>query len=327
MLKIPNRLIVIPDLLVDYISDSFVLLAKMFAKILNAQIITYSKYNPCKKAEIVISLGAPSRAFEGNKFWNAKTKLFIYWIDDMGWSDESRKKDFQKTIERADLILCVNLVKFSLLWEKYIERIIYFPFYAPDYFLNEAINPNPLMKCLLSGRMKIGENKSVYPIRQKVLKSKMQEIEILPHPSTTNKIYQKQDFAKEIKKYFCCVTDSSRIYYDFIQKEKTDLLFSDVEKAKSQGQIVKKYFEIPATGSILLADGNTKEEMNILGFQNEVNFIQIDENNVLDIISEVLKNPEKYEHIREEGVKFIKKNHLLIHREKLFDQIMSAYIQ
>ena len=44
------------------------------------------------------------------------------------------------------------------------------------------------------------------------------------------------------------------------------------------------------------------------------------------VSSEVLKNPEKYQAIRQEGLQFIKNNHRLMHREKLFSQIMSAYV-
>ena len=326
MLKISKRLIVVPDLLFDYISDSFIILARMFSEKINGKVIKYSDFDPNQHTDIVFSMGAPSRTFDGSKFWHLKTKLFVYWIDDMGWKNPERRADFRKTIERADLILCVNPVKFSLLWDKYLDKIAYFPFYAPDYFLADAPNAYPIMKCLLAGRLAIGQNTTVYPIRQKVFHAQMPEIEVLPHPTTTQSGIEKQKFAEELAKYFCCVTDSHRTYYDFIQDENIHSYFNNIEKAKKQGQVVKKYFEIPATGSLLIADGNTEEEMKKLGFQNGQNYIQVTEENVLDVIAEVLKNPEKYQAIRQEGLQFIKNNHRLMHREKLFSQIMSAYV-
>lgn len=322
MIKASKNIVVLPDNLFNYISDSFFLLANMFAQSIGGTVVKYSKFDPNLNYNLVISVGSPSRVFDGEKFWKLKDSvIFIYWIDDMGCFSQKKKNDYYQTLKRADKILSPNIVKFSILWKEFSGKLFYFPFFCPDYFLVEKPNENSIKKCLLCGRLEIDKNNLVYPIRQKVFNSNLEEVEILFHPKEKKDFKIKNDFAYELRKYFCCVTDSHRIYYDI---DPSLFEIQDIEKSKKEGQVVKKYFEIPASGCLLIADGNTTEEMEKLGFKDGENYVMVNEENVIDKIKHIISNFEKYKKIRESGLFLIKENHLLKNRKDLFLSIIKT---
>jgi len=89
--------------------------------VLGGEVVPYSEFDPeSPENKIVVSVGAPSRALDGSKFHKLRSAItFVYWIDDMGWWNEHKRRDFENTLKRADIILCANPVKFSLLWHNF----------------------------------------------------------------------------------------------------------------------------------------------------------------------------------------------------------------
>lgn len=105
------------------------------------------------------------------------------------------------------------------------------------------------------------------------------------------------DYIKELNKYYCGIATSS--------------VFECC---------VAKYFEIPASGSLLLA--NHSFDLYSLGFINNENFIEIDKFNYGDKINHIFNNPYDYDKIKKAGRAFILKNHTEKNRFEQFKQIL-----
>jgi len=127
-------------------------------------------------------------------------------------------------------------------------------------------------------------------------------IDILPHPGYVNapskeKAIIREDYVKCLNNYFCCVTGSSKFNY-----------------------LLAKYFEIPASGSLLLAD-RTKDSDKV-GLVPFKHYVPIDKGNALASIKDCLTRPYKYEEIRKEGMAFVRANHGTRNRLEQFKEIL-----
>jgi hypothetical protein len=135
------------------------------------------------------------------------------------------------------------------------------------------------MRCLLSG----SSNPKVYPLRSFIKKNGGKLVDYKPPK------YVGDSYAKLLNSYFCCATSSSIFNY-----------------------AGSKYYEIPAAGSLLLA--NEISDLKRAGFIPNKHYVPINKTNVIKTISHCLKNPATYEHIRIEGMKFVHENHTLTNR-------------
>ena len=106
----------------------------------------------------------------------------------------------------------------------------------------------------------------------------------LPNRRSEDIAYWREEFHVSLKSAKCAYTDGSNV------------------KA-----IVRKYFEIPARGTILFCDDvpGIKE----MGFKDGVNMVLVDENNVKDKVKELFDNEKKMEQIAAEGFNLVSKNH------------------
>ena len=63
------------------------------------------------------------------------------------------------------------------------------------------------------------------------------------------------------------------------------------------------------------------------GFVTNQHYVPIDKSNVIKTIEQCLKEPDKYEHIRRTGMKFVRENHSVIHRintfKEMFEEVVS----
>jgi len=228
------------------------------------------------------------------------TKIISYFTDIH--IKEQKNKYLEKMeyiLNRSNIILVSYYNAFIEKWKKFENKAIWFPhFYAPASRFNLPYNNNPIKKCLLIGEV----HKHYYPLRHKVLSEKTKMIDYIKHPGyhiDIENIVQKDipirdNYAKKLNEYFCNITCCSRFQYT-----------------------LAKYFEIPATGSLLIAD--SCDEINKLGFKDGINYIQINENNAMDIINEVLSKTENYDDIRKNGMCFIRNNFSV---EKRFNQFI-----
>ena len=81
-----------------------------------------------------------------------------------------------------------------------------------------------------------------------------------------------------------------------------------------------KHYEIPATGSLLIADETN--DLKRAGFIADKHYISVNRSNILEKIRSCLRNPKDYEIIRKAGMAFSRKNHSINNRIELFGKIL-----
>ena len=195
--------------------------------------------------------------------------------------------------ERSDAILAPYYEFFINRWPKFANKAIFFPhFFAPHERYNSLLfNENPKMKCLLSGNLNARYSIRHYLKSQVMFDSSLCEIfDVLKHPRWNHQFHTRTDggkgdaYANCLNEYFCCVTDSSKYKL-----------------------VLTKYMEIPAAGSLLVADES--DDLKRAGFVAGKHYVCITADNVLDKIKDILGCPEKYQSIRKEGMEFVRANH------------------
>ena len=203
-----------------------------------------------------------------------------------------------RMFDRADIVLTPNDEAFRKWFPQFINKHIFFPrFFAPyDRFASFRFNEDPKLKCLLSGARK----NRIYPLRHLVYKERdksridcLEKVRGFKKRKTSPWEYIGKGYAELLNSYFCCVTCSSVYHY-----------------------VVGKYLEIPAVGSLLLAD--ECKDSKKMGFVPYKHYIPITQKTVFQKIHECLDSPEEYVKIRWEGMEFVRKHHSVNNR---FEQI------
>lgn len=225
--------------------------------------------------------------------FNKNTKLVMWPGDIQCYGNKICLENKIKVFERCDLIISPAYGYFMKLYPQFKSKHRFMPkFFSPhERYTQLLFNNKPKNRCLLSGAI----NKKVYTLR--ALVKNCEYVDYKPAK------YVGDSYARLLNSYFCCVTSSSIFNY-----------------------AVAKYFEITAAGSLLLADET--EDLKMAGFIPYKHYIPITKKNACIKITECLKNPEKYNDIRREGMEFVHKNHSVINRMKwlkvIFDNLIKG---
>ena len=196
-------------------------------------------------------------------------------ISGHGGEDRKFDKAIYNMMDRCDLILCPYDFAFRKKFSVFLNKYVNFPqFINNNHFSNIPFNNNPKMTCLLTG---CGA-KCAYPLRHQIILSRNPNIVRLEHPgylTKTKKVKKMKNikiglqYAEELNKYFCGIATSSILDY-----------------------VVAKYMEIPASGSLLLADYTP--DLDLFGFEDGKHYVKIDKHNYAEKILYVLNNPNEY---------------------------------
>ncbi len=174
-----------------------------------------------------------------------------------------------------------------------IKKHVFLPHSAISDFYDVSFNYNPINKILVSGAL----NKDVYPMRDYLLSLKNKNIDYFKHPGYRSQTENCKYYASELNKYICCFTDCAKDY------------------------LLLKFFEIPATGTLLLCEVNDviKPILIDMGFIDMVNCIFCIKDNILDKINFILdvNNIELINKIRYNGYTLIKDKHKVEDRAKI----------
>jgi len=214
--------------------------------------------------------------------------------------DLKYQNNMVNVLDRSDLILYSYKEAFRKKWPTYFQNAIWCPtFIAPsERYLNLPFNNFPKNKCLLIG----ASVKSHYPLRHAVSQSKSELFEIIRHPGyninpNNDKMFIRDNYAKKLNEYLCCLSCTMTTQY-----------------------VVTKFFEILGSGSILISDWIP--EMSELGFRNGKNFIQVNINNFEEKVGDIIENPSKYKHIRNNGRELVKNFHTVEHRIGYLEKLL-----
>ena len=219
-----------------------------------------------------------------------KNIKLVMWPGDLQcYGNKMCMENTIKVYDRCDLIVSPAYEYFAKLYPQFLPKYKLMPkFFSPhERYAGLPFNRKPRMRCLLSGAI----NPKVYPLREFVRRNS-QLVDY--HPAK----YTGSSYAKLLHSYFCCFASSSIFNY-----------------------VVAKHYEIPATGSLLLA--NETNDLKRIGFVANQHYVPVTKNNVVKQISKCLNKPEEYNHIRKEGMKFVRQNHSVNNRMEEFKEIFT----
>ena len=230
------------------------------------------------------------------KKYKYNIKLFWY-IDDIHNNTKIRANLFKY----FDLILNSYAYCFNMFYKQDIKTY-WFPHYVNESLLKQInYNPNPIEKILLSGQV----TEYVYPARYKafLIAKDNSKIDCIGHPGYNNR--NKHDYCGS--KYYSLINSYLAAFTCCAKKDRP--------------YIVAKFFEIIASGTLLIAyDEHVKQYLNQLGFIDKVNYVSCTLENIQEVFDYVLDpcNREEIDTIRSNGFYLSKKNAYLCNRVKSF---------
>jgi len=187
-----------------------------------------------------------------------------------------------------------------------MKRVVWLPHSAsPDFLL--PYNDHPENAIFLSGA--VNDN---YPLRQRVKglsDSGSYPIVVQPHPGHRCDFDYRtntgvgREYAMRINTYRVAFTDCSKYKYS-----------------------IAKYFEIPATGALLLADRAISKPLRAIGFIDGTNYIGVSDDDLEKKLAYVLddSNRDELDEIRRNGQRLVWQKHKTSDRARLIDEICTA---
>jgi hypothetical protein len=233
-------------------------------------------------------------------------RKFVF-ADDLHWFDEPTRQKKCLGFALSDAVLAT----YGYQWDHHYpefggtKRVVWTPHAAsPDFML--PYNAGAQNFIMLSGAMTYH-----YPLRQQMkhLHDRASyAIVYQPHPGYyTGYDYQTDEnvgsgFARTLNSYRTAFTDSLVYRY-----------------------VVAKYFEIPATGALLLAEDAVSEQLSQLGFIKYQHYIPVSKENLEEQIQFVLdeRNHEELDQIRRAGQDLVWQRHLTSDRARQIDETCS----
>jgi len=229
----------------------------------------------------------------------------VLFADDMHmlWGQESRRSAKLQAFSQCDVLLASYAYVFDEFYPELRGRktVVWTPHSAsPDFGL--PFNSDPENAVLLSGalgglyhlrlQLKELQKQGRYPIVQHA------------HPGYAENYDYDTDtrvgvgYARTINRFKAAFTD-----------------------ALTLGYVVAKHFEIPATGTLLVADGAVSGPLRELGFCENVHYIPVTAENLEEKIQYILdeRNRVEIEEIRRRGQELVLNNHRTWHRAELID--------
>jgi hypothetical protein len=225
------------------------------------------------------------------------------WVDDIHSFSERVRFDRAASFVIADKILAAYANRFDdfypFIWKG--PDLVWVPHAASaDFVLPLNLDPKPAV--FLSGAMS-----SHYPLRLQMLalsKEGRLPIILFEHPGYHCEFEHGYDdrigsgYAKHIGRHLAAFTDGL-----------------------TYGYLVAKFFEIPATGALLLGEETMNGALANLGFRDGVHYLSVGPGNMKPRVEEILdpKNREEVDEIRRQGQKLVLSRHLTEHRAQQID--------
>lgn len=231
-------------------------------------------------------------------------RKYIFADDLHSWGEEMRQaKRFAFLI--CDKVLATCAYNFESFFPDVarVKEVVWVPHAAsPDFAL--PFNEQPLNVVLLSGAVN-----HYYPLRQqlKALHDRSpQRVAYHPHPGYHCGYDYENDesvgrgYARTLNRYRACFTD-----------------------ALKYGYVVAKYFEIPSTGALLLADSSVGGPLAKLGFVEGVHYVPVSGADMEEKIEYVLDeaNHAALDVVRRAGQALVQERHKTADRARLIDEV------
>jgi hypothetical protein len=237
--------------------------------------------------------------------WNCQK---FFFADDLHWWNERTRQMKVVAFAVSDVILSTYAYRWSKFYpELSSKRAVWIPHSAsPDFMLD--YNQRAENSIFLSGAMN-----EAYPLRQQMMKLHFEgaySIAYHRHPG----YHAGYDYEAN--------PDIGRGYAEKIQEHRVGVADSPFPFK----YVVGKYFEIPATGALLLADDAVSEPMTALGFVENHHYLPASQENLEERIEYVLdeKNHEELDRIRRTGQELVWERHKTSDRARQIDEVCSS---
>jgi hypothetical protein len=231
-----------------------------------------------------------------------------FFADDVHFRNGDEAHEKFMCYAMCDTILCCYAYNFDRFYPRLagLKRLAWVPHSAsPDFMLD--YNDSPENAILLSGCLEYH-----YPFRSRVKRLHDRQsypIHYHPHPGYGCDFdYDRngsvgRGYAAKFNSYRACFTDSSRYNY-----------------------VVAKYFEIPATGALLLADGAVASQLKELGLVEYTHYVPVSGDDLEAKIEHVLdeRNHAELDEVRRRAQQLIRERHKTSDRARLIDEICLA---
>ena len=264
----------------------------------NFEIRYADKVDVDSDTDIVLMFGVPyhnrPKMIPGLLNLDKKIKLIMWTGDIQCHANEICRKGKLQVFNRCNLIVSTSHEFFQKKYPQFMSKHYFMPkYFAPhEHYSNLKLNETPIMKCMVSG----AAAPKFYPLRNFLIKNGKGLI-------VRGKRFKGKSYANLLHSYFCCATSSSIYNY-----------------------ALTKYYEIPATGSLLIADES--KDLKRVGFIPNKHYVPITKANAIGKIKHCLENPEDYMDIRKNGMKYVHENHSLKNRmldlEKIFNTLLNS---
>jgi hypothetical protein len=229
------------------------------------------------------------------------------FCDDLHWFTENMRRSKLAGFAMCDLVIS----PYAYLWNDFYAelshaKVTWVPHAAsPDFLV--GFNENPENSIFLSG-----EINEYYPMRQQMkalAQQRFYPIVYHSHPGYhCSYDYDRNQnigtgFAGKINRHRAAFTDSLKF-----------------------GYVVAKYFEIPATGALLLADDKVAPQLRELGFEENVHYVPVSSENLEAQVRFVVdpKNHAGLDQIRRYGQELVWDRHRTTDRARQIDEACAS---
>ncbi len=237
----------------------------------------------------------------------ANFRVVIY-CEDLHWFYPEMHATKSLALTVPDVILASYAPVFARFFPAVaaVKRVVWVPHAAsPEFML--PLNESAENVIFLSGKIN-----DCYPLRQR-LKALADETALPivehPHPGYQCNHDHKTSgvvgagYARRINATRAAFTDASKFNY-----------------------VLAKFFEIPATGSLLLGDATLEKELAQLGFCPQVHYVPVSDATLESELKRILgvKNHSALDEVRRRGQQLIWERHKTSDRAKLIDDVCTA---
>lgn len=339
MLKISTDCVVLPEKFLNgFVTDFYLYLVQILQAINpRFQLVSSRDFTPSNslKRVFIVSLAHwPDEHLHKIRAIHPSTTVYC-WYDDVIWRSEEARKANVYLFDKVDCIVYSSKYAFLDMWGKYESKSFWVPFFVSPYG-NLPYTTNVKPRCLLAGSCE----PHYYPVRHYIKSAESPFVDVLEHPgytpgNTASGI--RSNYHNLLASYFCCVTDGGqshaacnymivgqkRVFDRPVDEYLVEMMGSEKFLSfKTRSQVVLKFFEIPAAGSLLIV-GAKIPDLDEMGFKHFENYICTSQTEVLDVIADCCSHPDRYEFVRRNGWEH-SKLHTMQQRQGRLKEILEA---
>jgi hypothetical protein len=241
------------------------------------------------------------------QLFNANFRVVIY-CEDLHWFNAEMQATKLLALSVADLILASYATVFDRFFPEIAatKRVVWVPHAASPEFLL-PLNKSAENVIFLSGKIN-----DYYPLRQRLKALAVErDLHIVEHPHPGYQCHHNHETSSVVGAGYARRINASRA------------AFTDASKFN---YLLAKFFEIPATGSLLLGDAAVEKQLSQLGFCQRVHYIPVSDVTLESELRHILdaKNHAELDEIRRRGQQLVWSQHKTSDRAKLIDDVCTT---